>query len=142
MVGPIAVVGVALVREGSHGRELLAARRTEPPELAGGWEIPGGKVDPGETEEQAAHREIDEELGVAIELGERVDGPVDGRWPLGPAHLMAVYLGRIVDDAEPVALVQHDELRWLPLDRWDEVAWLEGDLGPVRAVVERLRSGA
>ena len=71
----IPVVGVAIVRDGTHGLELLAARRTEPPELAGGWELPGGKVDAGETHVQAAHREIDEELAVRIEIGQRVDGP-------------------------------------------------------------------
>jgi 8-oxo-dGTP diphosphatase len=41
------VVGAALVDDLTHPTVLLAARRTEPPALAGGWEIPGGKVDPG-----------------------------------------------------------------------------------------------
>ena len=134
----IPVVGVAIVRDGLHGFELLAARRTEPPELAGGWEIPGGKVDPGETHVQAAHREIDEELGVAIEIGQRIDGPLDGAWPLGENYAMQVFVARIAGGAEPVAAAQHDELRWLRFADWNSVAWLEGDLAPVRAVIDAL----
>ncbi|MCX6460183.1 MAG: NUDIX domain-containing protein [Actinobacteria bacterium] len=134
----IPVVGVAIVRDGTHGLELLAARRTEPPELAGGWELPGGKVDAGETHVQAAHREIDEELAVRIEIGQRVDGPLDGAWPLGEHYAMQVFVARLAGDAEPVAAVQHDELRWLPFSEWNSVAWLEGDLAPVRATIDVL----
>lgn len=132
----IAVVGVALVREGAHGVELLAARRIEPPALAGGWELPGGKVEPGETDEDTAHREIDEELGVAITLERLVDGPVHGAWPLGDRHRMVVFVGRVVGDAEPLPLEQHDALEWVPLADWQRVTWLEGDLAPVQAVAE------
>ena len=132
----IAVVGVALVRDGAHGVELLAARRIEPPALAGGWEIPGGKVEPGETNEDAAHREIDEELGVAGHLERRVDGPVNGAWPLGERHRMVVFVGRVVGDVEPRALDQHDALEWVPVSDWQRVAWLEGDVAPVQAVAE------
>jgi len=132
----IAVVGVALVRDGARGVELLAARRIEPPALAGGWEIPGGKVEPGETDEDAAHREIDEELGVAVHLERRVDGPVNGAWPLGERHRMVVFVGRVVGDFEPRALDQHDALEWVPVSDWQRVAWLEGDLAPVQAVAD------
>ncbi len=61
---PNVVVGAAIVRDG----RLLAARRTEPPGLAGGWELPGGKVEPGETDREALLREIREELGVDVVL--------------------------------------------------------------------------
>ena len=132
----IAVVGVALVREGARGVELLAARRIEPPALAGGWELPGGKVEPGETDEDAAHREIDEELGVAITLERLVDGPVMGAWPLGDRHRMVVFVGRVIGDVEPQPLEQHDALEWVPLSEWHRVGWLEGDLAPVQAVAE------
>src|SRR5690348_11698069 len=54
------VVGGALVHRG----RVLAARRNSPPEVAGYWEFPGGKAEPGETQEQALERELAEELGI------------------------------------------------------------------------------
>ena len=68
------VVGAAIVHDG----RLLAARRSAPADLAGGWELPGGKVEPGESEADALVRECREELGVAVVVGERVPG----EWPL------------------------------------------------------------
>jgi 8-oxo-dGTP diphosphatase len=71
------VVGVALL-DGS-GR-LLVAQRRAPAALAGFWELPGGKVDPDETDRDALVRECQEELGVTIELLDRVGGdlPIGG----------------------------------------------------------------
>ena len=57
-----AVVGAAILA----GGRVLAARRTSPPEAAGRWEFPGGKVEPGETAEAALCREVAEELGCRI----------------------------------------------------------------------------
>ena len=68
------VVAAAIERDGRY----LAARRTRPTDVAGLWEFPGGKVEPGETEEEALVREIREELGVEIAVGERIPG----EWPL------------------------------------------------------------
>ena len=84
------VVAVALVDDLVRPTCLLAARRTEPPALAGGWELPGGKVDPGEDEVVAVHREVAEELGVEVALGDRLEGPLErGRWPAGGSSLAA-----------------------------------------------------
>ncbi|MFM7212080.1 MAG: NUDIX domain-containing protein, partial [Actinomycetota bacterium] len=68
------VVAAAILRDGRY----LAARRTRPAWAAGRWEFPGGKVEPGETEQQALVREIREELGVEIEVVRRFSG----EWPL------------------------------------------------------------
>lgn len=129
------VVGAAIVDDLDRPRALLCARRVEPEHLAGSWELPGGKVEPGETWEQALHREIAEELGVRIRLGECVRGPLpDGRWQLSPRHVIAVWLAEIVD-GEPRPLDEHDALRWLPRQRVGEVAWLEGDRPIIEAIV-------
>lgn len=128
------VVGAALVDDLEEPTLLLAARRTEPPALAGGWELPGGKVDPGETEDQAFHRELHEELGIEVELGPGIPGPLaGGRWPLGTGYAMTVRLARVID-GEPAPLEDHDQLRWLSKHDLYAVEWLPADLPVVDAI--------
>lgn len=121
----VRVVGAAIL----DGDRLLAARRVEPPELAGGWELPGGKVDPGETDEQALVRECREELGVVIRLVTRVGGD----WPMGTSATLRVWTAAVVEGT-PKALEDHSELRWLAPGEWYDVEWLAADLPVVRAV--------
>ncbi|RJL33383.1 (deoxy)nucleoside triphosphate pyrophosphohydrolase [Bailinhaonella thermotolerans] len=123
------VVGAAIVA----GGRLLAAQRAEPPELAGGWEFPGGKVDPGESDEQALIRECREELGVEIALGARVGGD----WRLGGDYVMRVWLATLVAGTPEAR--EHLALRWLRPDELYDVEWLPGDLPIVEAVEPRLR---
>ncbi len=116
---------------------MLSARRTEPPELAGGWELPGGKVDPGEEPLDALHREIREELGVDIEVGAVLEGPLSGHWPggwpLGDGYVIQVWLARVTV-GEPRPLEDHDRLRVLTRAELYAVGWLPADLPIVGAV--------
>lgn len=133
------VVGAAVVDDLAVPTTLLAARRTEPPHLAGGWELPGGKVDPGEDPVTALHRELAEELGIVVELGEELPGPdrnLPG-WPMPPAHRMRVWLARIIDGV-PSPIEAHDELRTLPSGEWMDVAWLPADIPIVQALLARI----
>lgn len=133
------VVGAALVDDLAAPTRLLAARRTEPVELAGGWELPGGKVDPGESPLLALHREIAEELGVGIVVGALVPGPLPGHtWPLGSRYEMIVWFAEVVE-GEPEPLEDHDELRWLTRAGLHDVAWLPADLPIVDTIAARLR---
>lgn len=111
------VVAAAILR----GDRVLACRRTSPPEAAGRWELPGGKVEPGETLEAALAREIGEELGCLIEVGEWLDVVV----PIGDAHELRVALCQVT--AGEVRPREHDQVRWLAPDELDEVDWLEPD---------------
>ncbi|MGW5442952.1 (deoxy)nucleoside triphosphate pyrophosphohydrolase [Streptomyces asiaticus] len=126
------VVGGAVFDRG----RLLAARRSAPPELAGRWELPGGKTEPGETPRAALVRELREELGVEVEPLE----PLPGEWPLKPGYVLRVWTAAL-RSGEPRPLQDHDELRWLPPDRVDEVDWLDEDRPAVAEAVRRLRAG-
>lgn len=130
----IVVVGAALL----DGGRLLAARRSAPPELAGRWELPGGKVEPGERPEAALVRELREELGVETEAVERVPGS----WPLRPPYELQVWTARLRPgsaDAKP--LQDHDDLRWLtPAEIWS-VPWLDQDVAAVRQTLAHLGAG-
>jgi 8-oxo-dGTP diphosphatase len=135
MTERIVVVGAALLDAG----RLLAARRSAPPELAGRWELPGGKVEPGERPEAALVRELREELGVTAEPVERVPG----EWPLKPPYVLQVWTVRLLpDSAAPAPLQDHDELRWLTPDRIWDVDWLDQDVPAVRETLGRLGTGA
>lgn len=122
---PVIVVGAAILRDG----RLLAAQRREPPALAGGWELPGGKVEPGETDEEALVRECREELGVDIMLGERVGAD----WPLGEGAIIRVWTATLTDGV-PQPLEDHSALRWLAAAEVGDVAWLPADLPIVAAI--------
>ncbi|MER6079704.1 (deoxy)nucleoside triphosphate pyrophosphohydrolase [Streptomyces sp. NPDC001833] len=130
----IVVVGAALLDTG----RLLAARRSAPPELAGRWELPGGKVEPGETPEHALERELREELGIEAQPLTRVPG----EWPLRPPYVLQVWTARLHPGSpDPKPLQDHDELRWLtPAEIWD-VNWLDQDVPAVREVAARMSPG-
>ena len=118
------VVGAALLRDG----RVLASRRTGPPSLAGLWEFPGGKVEPGESDPQALVRELREELGVdGVVVGERLGDDV----PVGDHLVLRVYL--VTADGEPT-LVDHDAHRWLGVDELDDVPWIPVDAPLVEAL--------
>ncbi|MFJ8109699.1 (deoxy)nucleoside triphosphate pyrophosphohydrolase [Streptomyces sp. NPDC096132] len=135
MTERIVVVGAALLDDG----RLLAARRSAPPEHAGRWELPGGKVEPGERPEAALVRELREELGVEAEVVERVPG----EWPLRPPYVLQVWTARLrPGSAAPVPLEDHDELRWLTAGEIWDVNWLDQDVPAVRETLTRLGTGA
>jgi 8-oxo-dGTP diphosphatase len=135
MTERIVVVGAALL----DGGRLLAARRSAPPELAGRWELPGGKVERGETPEAALVRELREELGITAEPVARVPG----EWPLRAPYVLQVWTARLLPGSgEPKVLQDHDELRWLNPDQLWDVDWLDQNVPAVHATVALLDSGA
>jgi 8-oxo-dGTP diphosphatase len=120
------VVGAALLHEG----RLLAAQRTSPPELAGLWEFPGGKVEPGESEAAALERECREELGADVEVGTLL-GEVDV--PVGTLRVYRTTLRR-----GGVENREHGALRWLNRAELFEVDWIPVDLALVRRLANEL----
>lgn len=135
-VDPVLVVAAAIVDDLAAPRLLLAARRHKPMNLAGRWEFPGGKVDAGETPVEALHREIREELGVTIALGQELAGPDAGAWRISTHYALRLWTATVLT-GEPAPLVEHDELRWLSTGDWFSVPWLDADVPIVAALAAR-----
>ena len=132
VAGPTVVVGAAMIR----GARLLAARRVAPADVAGGWELPGGKVEADESLEEAVVREVAEELGCLV----RVVGWLDGEAPVKPGYVLRVAVTRWVSGE--IVPTEHDAVRWLSGAQLDDVPWLQADvpfLPQLRLLLERGR---
>ncbi|MHC6220285.1 (deoxy)nucleoside triphosphate pyrophosphohydrolase [Arthrobacter sp. MMS24-S77] len=143
MTGLISVAGAAVVDSLENPSRLLVARRSAPPQFAGMWEFPGGKLEAGESFEDALHRELIEELGITVRLGAEVVADDHAGWPLNERAVMRVWFAELLD-GEPRPLQDHDELRWVSLGSGDEafaLPWIPADLPIVRALLERVDSG-
>ena len=93
-------------------------------ELKGGWEFPGGKVEPGETPQQALIREIIEELDTEIKVGERID-TVEYDYPT--FHIsMDCFWAEV--KAGHLELKEAEAAKWLTKDQLDSVTWLPADI--------------
>ena len=106
------------------GSTLLVAQRVRPPELAGRWELPGGKVAPGETEPDALARELAEELGLEVgdfAVGDRLGDDV----PLNDTTTLRAYRVRLLR-GEPHPH-DHRALRWVTAAELHDVDWVPAD---------------
>jgi 8-oxo-dGTP diphosphatase len=127
------VVGAAIVRDGL----LLAQRRAVPARLAGRWELPGGRVEPGESELAALRRECQEELGARITVLGRVGvdvplpgsagGASDGASGSGAGAVLRVYSATMIEGSPEPRALEHAGLRWVSGAELAELDWLDAD---------------
>lgn len=115
----LTVVAAALVRDG----RVLAQRRAFPPEAAGRWELPGGRVEAGESAAKALIRECREELAVDVVPGAQLGLDV----PLPGGATLRVHIAWLVDPAATPRPVEHAELRWVSPEELVELDWLDAD---------------
>lgn len=131
------IVAAIIVDDAGQPTRVLAARRSYPPDLAGRWEFPGGKVEDGEAPLAALRRELTEELGGTATVGAELQ-PVNGTaWPLSQAYEMRTWFATL-RGADLTVSDAHDELRWLIRDELWTVSWLEPDIPIVVAVMAHL----
>ncbi|MGO1354091.1 MAG: NUDIX domain-containing protein [Brachybacterium tyrofermentans] len=126
---PLRVVGAVIVRDD----RFLAARRRPGKSAGGRWEFPGGKIEPGESPQQALIRELREELGVEVTVG----------WLLGRGEADAgdrdlhldCYWTRLDHDG-PLASTDHDRLEWVTRDQLATRDWADADVPVVAQILE------
>lgn len=120
---------------------LLAAQRSYPAHLAGQWELPGGKVEAGESPEQALHRELQEELGISVSLGPEVvfaPAPQEG-WPILDGLRMRVWLAYLTGRNLPQPGEAHNSVRWVNSAASAQLAWLPTNAPIAEACFEAAR---
>jgi 8-oxo-dGTP diphosphatase len=127
----IVVVAGALIT----GSLLLVAQRARPPELAGLWELPGGKVAAGESEAAALARELLEELGVEVTVGPRIGADV----ALNTTTTLRAF--RVNQTGGALQPNDHRALRWVGVEELDDLAWVPADRTWVGELTLALRTG-
>ena len=122
-------VVAAVIKDGDR---ILATARGYG-DFKGGWEFPGGKIEPGETPQEALAREIKEELDTEISVGDLID-TVEYDYP--KFHLcMDCFWCSIISGN--LVLKEAEDAKWLTRDTIDSVAWLPADKGLVEKIKEQ-----
>lgn len=129
----IRVVAAVIKATNDNGEKIIFATERGYGEFKGGWEFPGGKIEPGETPQQALCREIMEELDTKIRVGDLID-TIEYDYPA--FHLsMDCFWCEVVSGN--LVLKEHEAARWLISDELDSVEWLPADV----TLIDKIRTG-
>ena len=129
----VKVVAAVITACNENGEKIIFATQRGYGEFKDGWEFPGGKVEPGETPQEALKREIIEELETEIKVGDLIE-TIEYDYPT--FHLsMDCFWAEIVKG--DLVLREHEAAKWLTKEQLGSVDWLPADLG----LVEKVRVG-
>ena len=128
----IRVVAAIIKAVNENGDPIIFATQRGYGDFKGGWEFPGGKIEEGETPQEALVREIREELETEIEVGGLID-TIEYDYPT--FHLsMDCFWTEIVSGE--LVLTEHEASKWLMIDELDSVEWLPADI----TLITRIRN--
>ena len=126
----IRVVAAIIKAVSENGEPIIFATQRGYGDFKGGWEFPGGKIEEGETPQEALVREIREELETEISVGELID-TIEYDYPT--FHLsMDCFWAEIVSG--DLVLTEHEAAKWLTKDELDSVEWLPADITLIEKV--------
>ena len=111
------------------GERFLACRKKPGKPLEGHWEFPGGKIEPGETPEQALAREIREELNLIAEVGQKVT-TTTYEYDFATIELTTFYCTLVDGD---LRLTDHDDTKWVTSTEAAHLTWAPADIPAVEA---------
>lgn len=129
----IRVVAAVIKATNDNGEKIIFATERGYGEFKGGWEFPGGKIEPGETPQQALCREIMEELDTKIQVGDLID-TIEYDYPAFHLSMDCFWCEVVSGD---LVLKEHEAARWLTSDELDSVEWLPADV----TLIDKIRTG-
>ena len=130
----IRVVAAIIKATNEAGETIIFATQRGYGDFKGGWEFPGGKIEEGETPQEALVREIREELETEIEVGELID-TIEYDYPT--FHLsMDCFWAEIVSG--DLVLKEHEAAKWLTCEELDSVEWLPADITLIEKIGEQI----
>lgn len=130
----IRVVAAIIKVAKENGETMIFATQRGYGDFKGGWEFPGGKIEKGETSQEALKREIREELETEIVVGDLID-TIEYDYPT--FHLsMDCFWAEILSGN--LVLKEHEAAKWLTKETLDSVKWLPADLGLIEKIKKYL----
>lgn len=126
----IRVVAAVIKAVNKNGKSMIFATQRGYGEFKGGWEFPGGKIEVGETPQEALKREIMEELDTEISVGELVD-TIEYDYPEFHLSMDCFWCEIVKGD---LVLKEHEDARWLTKEQLNDVEWLPADIELVKNI--------
>lgn len=120
----VRVVAAVIKAENEKGQPIIFATQRGYGDLKGGWEFPGGKIEEGETPQEALKREIMEELDTEISVGDLID-TIEYDYPTFHLSMDCFWCEIVKGD---LVLKEHEAAKWLSKDELDSVEWLPADV--------------
>ena len=130
----IRVVAAVIKAVNKTGESIIFVTQRGYGEFKGGWEFPGGKIEKGETPQEALKREIMEELDTEIAVGELID-TIEYDYPTFHLSMDCFWCEIIKGD---LVLKEHEAAKWLTKEKMDSVEWLPADITIVGKIKEAL----
>lgn len=130
----IRVVAAVIKAQNENGKPMIFATQRGYGEMKDGWEFPGGKIEPGETPQQALKREILEELDTDIEVGELID-TIEYDYPTFHLSMDCFWCTIVSGD---LVLKEHEAAKWLTKEELSSVDWLPADITLVDTIRKNL----